>query len=275
MPPKPKRDISSPGSTKKSALNAKKPRKTLDFSDGASKDDARPQNSEDMEILSGNVTNESLGRDDTAPLWFAKFEQRFEELIRITRSEINDMKEGLEFIIETTKSSFDKVNDEVSQLWDKIDDLENRNRRNNLVLYNVPENSESNPYNCIDFLMTLSQDFIKLNPQQIPAFERAHRTPTGPARVNEQHPRPIHILFPSFQDKVALRKAAIAVFKELKFKDRKLYIQDDISARVQKKRKDLLPVLKKLKEEGKHPFFSYPATLKFWDNGHLKVFKRE
>ena len=271
MPLKPKRDIPSPGSAKKAASNIKKPRKSLDYSS----DGERVQNSADMDAASGGEGLAIGGHVDTAPLWFSRFEQRFEELVRITRAEISEIKDGLEFHIETTKTNFEKVEDEVSHLWDKIDDLENRSRRNNLVLYNVPEKSESNPSDCTYFLRALSKDFIKLNPQQIPAFERAHRTPSGPARMNEEHPRPIHILFPTFQDKIAFRKAAIAVFKEQKFNDRKLYIQDDISARVQKKRKDLLPVLKKLKEEGKHPFFSYPATLKFWVDGQLKVYKNK
>ena len=104
-----------------------------------------------MEILLGNVTNESLGRFDTALLWFAKFEQRFEELIRTTRAEINDMKEVLEFNIETTKFSSDKLNDEVSQLWDKIDDLENRSRRNNLLLLGLSRHTQTTLYVSLTF----------------------------------------------------------------------------------------------------------------------------
>ena len=36
---------------------------------------------------------------------------------------------------------------------------------------------------------------------------------------------------------------------------------------------ELLPAMKKLREEGKKPFFSYPATLKFWQDGTVKVYE--
>jgi len=220
------------------------------------------QNSEPMSTMSAR----KLTDDSTPPAWFARFETRFDLLIK----DIKDMQDGLNSHIESTEEKFKSVKDEVKSLWDKIDDLENRSRRNNLVLYNIPEKSENNPNDCVDFMIMLARDFIKINDKDMPKFQRAHRTPTGPPRQHK--PRPIHMQFATYQEKISFRKAAVAVFKTTTYNGWKLFIQDDLSARIQKNRKELVPVLKKLREEGKRPFFVYPAVLKFWDNEELKVY---
>ena len=205
---------------------------------------------------------------EDAPVWFRHFEERFENIMKATRSEIKDIKDGLEFHIGATESKFQEVDSEVKKLWEKIDDLENRARRNNLVLYNIPEGTEQNA-DCIQFLNTFSREFLGVQP---PEFQRAHRTPTGPVRDPGSKPRPIHILMPTFQAKLSFRKAAIDVIKGKQFKGNKLYISDDLSHRVQQQRKELLPVLKGLKDSGKKAYFTYPATIRYWDGGHLKVY---
>ena len=95
----------------------------------------------------------------------------------------------------------------MKKLWEKIDDLKSRARRNNLVLYNIPEGTEQNA-DCIQFLKTFSREFLGVQP---PEFQRAHHTPTGPVRDPGSKPRPIHILMPTFQAKLSFRKAAIDV----------------------------------------------------------------
>ena len=128
-----------------------------------------------------------------------------------------------------------------------IDDLENRSRRNNAIFFGIPEGSEQNPSNCRDFISNTLMKFI--DPEgNLPDIDiqRAHRTPTGPPRTDQSKPRPIHVLFGQFQHKELTRNAAINTFKAKKFKNSKLFVADDLSKRVQDKRKKMLPHFKKL-----------------------------
>ena len=71
-----------------------------------------------------------------------------------------------------------------------------------------------------------------------------------------------------------VRKTAIATFKSKKFRDSKLFISDDLSKRVQAQREEALPDYRKLRDDGLRPFFTYPAILKYWDSGSVKIFKK-
>ena len=185
-----------------------------------------------------------------------------------------EVSEALDFHNEACDSKVKELQSEIDKCWDKIDDLENRARRNNIVLFNIPEGSEANPSNCIDFVNNLITEFIDPNiPEGSVDIQRAHRTPTGPPRPGQIKPRPIHVYFNQFSQKEMVRKAAIPAFKATKYKNCKLFVAEDISKRLQNKRKEMFPTFKKLREEGKRPFFSYPAILKYWENGAVKVFK--
>ena len=84
---------------------------------------------------------------------------------------------------------------------DKIDDLENRSRRNNVVIFGVPEGVETNPSNCSDFVSDTLLKFIDPdNTMPKIDIQRAHRTPTGPApaRMPGSKPRPVHVLFSNY-----------------------------------------------------------------------------
>ena len=118
---------------------------------------------------------------------------------------------------------------ELNKALDKIDDLENRSRRNNVVIFGVPEGVETNPSNCSDFVSDTLLKFIDPdNTMPKIDIQRAHRTPTGPARMPGSKPRPIHVLFSNYQQKEMVRKTAIATFKSKKFGDSKLFISDDL-----------------------------------------------
>ena len=161
---------------------------------------------------------------------------------------------------------------------DKLDDLENRSRRNNLIVFNFPEgeeNSAGSGSSCIQFI---SGFISSLDPNLHFQIERAHRTPPGPAplpdRSGKIKDRPIHVCFTSFQERDKVRKACIAAFKTgKKFKERKLFVSEDFSLRVQARRKALLPTLKKLQHEGKKAFFTYPATIRYVQDNRLHVYK--
>ena len=65
----------------------------------------------------------------------------------------------------------------------------------------------------------------------------------------------------------------VAAFKAgYRYQDRKLFVAEDFSPRIQQKWKTLLPVLKKMRDEGKKAFFVYPATIKYKEDHQLKVY---
>ncbi len=118
-------------------------------------------------------------------------------------------------------------------LLDRVDDLENRSRRANLRILNVPENSEKGQ-STVKFV---SEMLMEVMCQEVfekpPELERAHRS-LGPKPQEGRPPRPLVICFHRFQEKEkALRWARQ---NEAKYKDSTLRIYPDISADLARKR---------------------------------------
>lgn len=118
-------------------------------------------------------------------------------------------------------------------LMDRVDDLENRSRRANLRILNVPENSEKGQSN----VKFVSEMLMEVMGQEVfekpPELERAHRS-LGPKPQEGRPPRPLVICFHRFQEKEkALRWARQ---NEAKYKDSTLRIYPDISADLARKR---------------------------------------
>ena len=215
---------------------------------------------------------------DGPPQWFLDFEKRLDERlehllttkIEALTAAVNDHDERfnkVDFDIEEIKTDVRKLRDEKDILLNKIDDLENRSRRNNLVIYGVPEVSQAQE----DCNKTVNElfEFVGLdNIENIwESVSRCHRTPTRkPQDLQDTKPRMIHIGFASFNVREKVRKACLAKFKTSEYKGRKIFVSDDLSKRVLQQRKVKMPVFQKLKKEGKKPFFTYPANLKYRDD---------
>ena len=114
------------------------------------------------------------------------------------------------------KLEFDNLKDTVTKLTStlheaelKIDELKNRSRRNNVVIYNVPEGFE--PWaDCVKFVSNLLA-VCKLTA----TIQRAHRTGAKPPTDSatnprpRSRPRPIHIAFSSYIEKEKCRKGRV------------------------------------------------------------------
>lgn len=211
-----------------------------------------------------------------APVWFIEYERRLD-------SKFDDLHKRLDFHEAACEEKFQHLEKELAAAFDKIDDLENRSRRNNLIFFNFPEGEEPDSASGCSELISSFLASIDKNLEHV-QIERAHRTPPGPPS-SRGHPqngsqykpkdRPIHVCFSSFQDRVRVRKACVAAFKEgFKYKERsKLFVAEDFSHRIQARRKALLPELKMLQQQGKRAFFVYPATIKYVQDHQLKVHK--
>ena len=77
------------------------------------------------------------------PTWFLNymegFSKKMEEMVVTKLREQDEKIDGLYFDMNAMKESIKKLEDMNKILDDKLDNLENRGHRNNLVLYGVPE----------------------------------------------------------------------------------------------------------------------------------------
>ena len=219
------------------------------------------------------------GGGPSPPDWFIAYESRqraefkaFEDRQQARLDTILGLckqeHEGIYHEINCLKDEVAKLNKKLVDSESKIDDLENRGRRNNIVMYNIPEGKENN--NCIKLVEDL---LVQAGIQGASQIQRAHRTGQLPkvsssgSASNVKRPRPIHVGFSSFREKEAARKALIAYFKSKQDGDPSKYaVSDDYSLRVQKLRKEKIPELKRLRLEGKKAFLAYPAEIRILKN---------
>ena len=127
-----------------------------------------------------------------------------------------------------------EVKVQIEDLGNKLDDLENRSRRNNLRFEGIPESpnetwqeSESKIKHLISsHVPEVGTDFV---------IERAHRVGTP---LSDSKPRKIVARFLNYKDREAVFKA------KKKLHGTNMFVNDDYSDRVITKRTELLPKLK-------------------------------
>ena len=88
------------------------------------------------------------------PQLFKDFELRQEARFEEITNSYKEAHDALNFDINNLKDDLEQVKTELKQTILKLDDLENRNRRNNVVIFNHPEGSEGP--SCIDFNKTMT-----------------------------------------------------------------------------------------------------------------------
>ena len=77
----------------------------------------------------------------------------------------------------------------------KIDDLENRSKRSNLVFWNIPE-GEGKDIGCVNLIQAIPVTHMKITGAENILIKRTHRS--GRAKSNHNSatsPRPIHVKF--------------------------------------------------------------------------------
>lgn len=218
------------------------------------------------------LCTDATGVSDEAPIWFRRFEQRQEVRFQEVLKECSETHAGLQFDIDNLKDEVSKITQVLKMAEIKIDELENRGRRNNIVLFNIPEGMEGN--NCAAFINSLITE-ASTDPAILGAakeIQRAHRS----GKKNPVHsggerarPRPIHVGYSSFQAKEKSKKCLRELFKSKKFgpNDASFFVSDDYSRKVQQLRKEKVPELKRLRKEGKRAYLVYPAEIRIQDPG--------
>lgn len=148
----------------------------------------------------------------------------------------------------------------------KLDDIENRMRRNNIGVYGIKEDSEGKE--MIPFIKDFLKSALKLPEGTDICIERAHRAtvpkPTSP-------PRSIIVRFLDSNVKQLVLQSAWKQ-RDVEFRGNNIFFDQDYSTEVQRKRKQVREVIKKLKERNIKAQSPYPAQLTLFLDKGVKTF---
>ena len=123
-------------------------------------------------------------------------------------TEIGYLKDSYSFLSKETSDIKDKYNHEAANtqkklnfLEEKTQDLEDRSRRTNLVVFGVPENKSSTFEDCDKVVCNILGQYGILESEDIHRglLERAHRL--GKKKTDQTRPRPIIVCCGSYKDK--------------------------------------------------------------------------
>ncbi len=144
-------------------------------------------------------------------------------------------------------------------LLDRIEDQENRSRRSNLRIVNIPEGSENNQ----DPVKFVSEMLKELTGTEVfnepPILERAHRSP-GQKPTDGRKPHPFVVCFHRFQDKERLLRWSRS--HEIQYKGNAVRIYPDLSVALSKKRALYKGIIQSLYQKGIRFQLLYPARLR-------------
>ena len=129
----------------------------------------------------------------------------------------------------------------IKQIKDKLIDLENRSRRNNLRFERIRDDENENWTQTELKLNNLLKNVLKLDSAKI-TVERAHRV----GKFDRNSNRCVVAKFLNWKDKEAITTAV------RKFKPEGVFINDDYAEETVLKRKELIPLMKKARAEGKY-----------------------
>uniref|UniRef100_A0A087X489 L1 transposable element RRM domain-containing protein n=1 Tax=Poecilia formosa TaxID=48698 RepID=A0A087X489_POEFO len=155
-----------------------------------------------------------------------------------------------------------------ARLTAKLNDIENRMHRNNIRLYGIKEDSEGKE--MIPFITDFFKSALKLPEGTDICIERAHRA-TAPKPKPATPPRSITVHFLDFNVKQMVLQHAWKQ-RDVEFWGKNVYFDQDYSTEVQRKRKQVREVTKKLKERNIKAQSPYPAQLRLFLDKGVKTF---
>ena len=209
--------------------------------------DLAEDNLEQIRLLIANLTDkidkldaDSRKRHDAIYVEFEHLEERTKTLFK----DVGEMKTSLNFVNSEVVDLLQRLEDKadkstVAKLMAKIDDLENRSKRNNVVFWNIPEGVEDGS-TCEGLIRDILVNHMNL--ERDIEIMRAHRTTIKNSenrRNGEQSSRPIHVALLRYPDKQFILRNAAAKLKDNPYHGAKIFISDDVSKAVRDERKFL------------------------------------
>ena len=188
--------------------------------------------------------------------------ERLELLVKENSDTISDLRaenNSKQRIIESLQSRLDDLEVTVEgcrfdadPIYDKLSDLEDRSRRNNLRFDGIQEKDlGENSEQSEALVRKILTDNLKIS-EKI-EIERAHRV--GPRNSKSLRSRTVVVRFLKSKDRdLVLRNSN-------KLKGSNIFINEDLSDSSIKKRKDLLPKLHEARRNGKVAFFRHTKLI--------------
>uniref|UniRef100_K7E591 L1 transposable element RRM domain-containing protein n=1 Tax=Monodelphis domestica TaxID=13616 RepID=K7E591_MONDO len=189
---------------------------------------------------------------------------------RIRQLEDNDHVKEQELIKQSQNTK--KLEENIKYLTDKVIDLENRGRRDNLRIIGLPEKPEINTK--LDMVI---QDIIKENCPEIleqggnTATDRAHRTPST-LNTQKTTPRNVIAKFQSYQTKEKILQEARK--RQFRYKGMPIRVTQDLASSTMNDRKAWNMIFRKARELGLQPRINYPAKLTIYFQGKVWAFNK-
>ncbi len=208
------------------------------------------------------------------------------EDIQVTNKSVKELREELEAIATAAKQTRDRVDsvqaaacedrravtdlrNHLERLTEKMTDMEDRSRRNNVRLVGLPEGAEGS--NAAGFLrVNLSKWIPSLKGHDI-EIDREHRMYDG-GRGSDR-PRTLIFRVLRWHDRSEILKGARQAYPVKCAQDNvTLLFFPDFSPATTIRRKAFGPVLKKMTALGLQPFLTYPAVIKLRHKGEQMCF---
>lgn len=178
---------------------------------------------------------------------------------------------NVEDTVNMERGKMEEVAKRLTFLSQKLDDLENRSRRSNLRLVNLPEKVE-NP-DAVAFLEKWLPEV--LGPTTFstpPVIERAHRLPGRSQSGRSSLPRVLIVKFLNFQDKVRVMRA-VRIKGKIMYGDNEIRFFPDLSAELHRQRRRFDGVKQRLRSLNVNYGIVYPAKLRLTVDGQTREFE--
>lgn len=156
-----------------------------------------------------------------------------------------------------------------ADLTGRCEDMQNRLRRNNLRIYQVPEGRKGE--NTAKFVMELLASVLQLPADMDIKIERAHRALAAKPKDSTAPPRSIIVRFLDYAVKDAILRQAWSQ-KEVLYNTKRIYFDNDYSPELQRKRAQVRDVMKQLKMKNVRAQCIYPAQIRIYLETGLKTF---
>ena len=149
------------------------------------------------------------------------------------------------------------MREQIDQQASKLDDIENRLRRNNIRMVGLPKQCEG--ANPIRFLEEwLRETFGESAFSPLFGIERAHRVPFR--ALKDGHPRPLLMKLLNYNNKVTLLQKAREK-GEFFYKGSRISLYPDFSPELSKRRAEFTPIKRNLLKSNITYALLYPARL--------------
>lgn len=167
-------------------------------------------------------------KSDGAPAWFLKYVLRTNDQALELKKEVLDLKTETNKEIATLKETIEKQKTSISDLEQKVDDLDLYSRKSNLIIEGVSETPGEDIYKVVDTFF--KKDLGVLDNIGISVAHRLGRA--------GREPRPIIVKF------IALRERDIIWQNKYKLKKSAKVIKEHFTPKVQHARSELFPYFK-------------------------------